>query len=129
MVLDPASGILYVSEDSGNKIRTVSASGWVGTLAGSTVSINGWNFLDGLGTAALLNAPNSAIVFGSPPQLLVSEWGASRLRAVSLPGGVVTSWAGIGAAGYWDGAATLARFRQPGNLAVDASGVVWVADT
>ena len=129
MALEPISNTLYVSEDNGNKIRTITASGWVGTLAGTTASVAGWSYRDALGTAALLNAPNHALVFGSPLSLLVSEWGGGRLRHVSLPDGVVTSWAGTGVGGLWDGPATLARFRNPANTAVDANGVVWLADT
>ena len=44
-------------------------------------------------------------------------------------GGVVSTFAGSGTAGYTDATGTKAEFNEPSGVAVDSSGNVYVADT
>jgi len=91
-------------------------------LAGSVAQGN----VDGTGTAARFNSPN-ALATDSAGNLYVAEYNTVRKIA---PGGVVTTLAGAaGTAGSSDGAGAGARFNQPGGIAVDSAGNVYVADT
>ncbi len=61
--------------------------------------------------------------------LFVADTSANVIRMVT-PGGAVTVFAGTaGNAGSADGTGSAARFNQPGGLALDATGNLFVADT
>ena len=61
-------------------------------------------------------------------RIAVADFGNRRIRAVALDG-TVTTIAGSGATGADDGAALAATFGSPADVAVDAAGDVFVADT
>jgi len=66
---------------------------------------------------------------GNPIDLcLRCDPGSSQVAWTKVPGGCVTTVAG-GAAGFGDGPTATAQFKNPYDLAVSASGVVFVADT
>jgi sugar lactone lactonase YvrE len=115
-----ASGTLYVADHRNHRIRTVTPTGEVDTLAGSTAG-----FADGVATAAQFNLPNS-LVFDASGTLYVSDSGNHRIRAIT-PAGMVTTFAGS-SQGFSDDVATAARFDVPTGLAIDASGTLYVAD-
>ena len=74
----------------------------------------------------------AGIAIGSDDAIYVADAGNHRIRLVSQqPDGsrVVQTLAGDGTASYRDGAGAQARFNNPQGVAVDASGVVYVADT
>ena len=48
---------------------------------------------------------------------------------VSLVQGIVTTFAGNGAAAFSDGVGTGAQFSNPGGMAIDAQGNIYIADT
>jgi DNA-binding beta-propeller fold protein YncE len=58
----------------------------------------------------------------------VADTFTHKIRKVT-PGGVVTTLAGSGALGSTDGPGTAARFNAPSDVAVDAAGNVYVADS
>lgn len=76
-----------------------------------------------------LNAPRG-LAFTPNGDLLVAETGANVIRRVSSSG-AVTVIAGDGMAGFSGdgGAATAAQLNAPEDLAVDPTGVVWIADS
>lgn len=95
----------------------------VTTLAGSTKD----GYADGTGTAALFNNANDLAV-DQQGNLYVSDYGNHRIRKVT-PAGVVSTLAGSGIMGKFDGAGNTAQFDGPAGIAVDAQGLVYVADT
>jgi sugar lactone lactonase YvrE len=115
------SGNVYVADTENNRIRKVSPTGVVTTLAGSGVE----GFSDGIGTAAQFTLPNSVAV-DAAGYVYVADEGNERIRKIS-PAGVVTTLAGS-SRGFADGAAAIAQFNRPHGIAVDASGNVYVAD-
>ena len=60
--------------------------------------------------------------------IFVADTGANVIRKISATG-VVSVLAGDGTAGFRDGPAAQAQFNGPIGIAVDAAGVVYVADT
>src|SRR5262249_22162951 len=61
----------------------------------------------------------------------IADAGNSRIRAAKNQSGAwtVTTVAGNGTAGYADGSGASAEFNNPRDIAVDGTGVLYVADT
>lgn len=118
-----AAGNVYFTDRFAQLVRKVSVAGKVTTLAGRP-QISGST--DGPGAAARFSNPNG-IARDSAGNLYVTSGNA--IRKVT-PSGVVSTVAGSqSSAGTTNGAAGLARFFLPSDVAVDAAGVLYVADT
>ncbi|AYL95827.1 MBG domain-containing protein [Mucilaginibacter celer] len=96
--------------------------GQTSTYAGTGVP----GITDGAATAATFNQPTNtaADLYGN---VYVADYNNNIVRKISS-GGVVTTLAGSGSAGYADGTGAAASFNGPAGLAVDASANVYVAD-
>ncbi|MBI3944918.1 MAG: hypothetical protein HY321_03295 [Armatimonadetes bacterium] len=117
-----SDGAGYVADHENHRIRKI-AGGSVSTLAGSGLA----GGTDGPGTAASLNGPEGIAVNPVDGALIVAERGGQRVRRVDLTGRVTTV-AGSGAAGDADGTGVAARFRAPAGVAVDATGIIYIAE-
>ena len=115
------SGNVYVADANNNKIRKISPAGMVTTLAGST-----FGFSDGLGTAAQFNSPFGIAVDNSG-NVYVADSGNNKIRKIT-PTGLVSTLAGS-TRGFSDGLGNAAQFDDPFNVAIDAIGNVYVADS
>jgi len=119
--LDMAGNLLVAD---GEQIRKVTSAGVVSTLAGLAV---GPGNTDGTGNNARFNYPAGVAVDGVG-DLYVADTGNNTIRQVSSAG-VVHTLAGLaGASGNVDGAGENARFTNPGGLALDNGGTLYVAD-
>ena len=118
-----SSGILYVADRDNNRIRKISSTGVVSTLAGSGTA--GHN--DATGTAARFDRP-SGVVVDSSSNLYVADSENHRIRKITSAG-VVSTFAGSGTAGHNDATGTAAKFNNPTGVAVDSSSNLYVADT
>ncbi|OYU82744.1 MAG: hypothetical protein CFE24_14335, partial [Flavobacterium sp. BFFFF2] len=107
-----ALGNLFVGDKNNYKIREITSSGVVSTLAGSLAS----GATDGIGTAATFSEPTGVSVDASSNVFVADRYNNS-IRKVT-PDGVVSTFA--------DANAGLTR---PSGVAVDASGNVYVADS
>ena len=119
-----ANGNLYVADRGNHVIRRVTPSGQVTTIAGA-VGQSGHR--DGDAAQALFHHPFG---IGVDPwgNVIVSEESNHTVRKIA-PNGRVTTIAGTpGVAGNADGAGNAAAFNRPAFLAVDANGVIWLAD-
>ncbi len=106
---------------SGDQFRCVTTNS-VGTTTTNVTT------LTVAAAAALLQYP-AGIGRDSSGNLYVADASSNTILKITSAG-VVTTFAGSsGSAGSQDGAGTSARFNQPGGVAVDASGNVYVADT
>lgn len=113
-------GNLYVADGGNNRIRKITPSGVVLTVAGSTSG-----YQDGLGTSAKFDYP-SGICIDNNNNLFVTESFGHRIRKIT-PMTVVTTIAGS-TWGYADGQGTNAQFNWPIGICLDVSGNLFVAD-
>ena len=122
-VASNGSGYLWVTDFGRNQVLLLQGDGRlvfpIGTGQGGSQ--------DGSFTSASFNYPGG-LAFGPNGKIYVADMGAQKIRVIDPIGFTVTTLAGSGVAGYLDGAAGTARFSQPTGIAVDANGVVYVAD-
>lgn len=119
-----AFGNIYVADNGNNTVRKILPGGIVTTFAG-TPQVSGSD--DGNGSAARFKAPAGVGVDGSG-NVYVADSGNHTIREIS-PSGFVTTVAGLaGHSDSVDGLAGSARFNSPGDVTIDTSGVVYVAD-
>ena len=133
VAVDGTGDNVYVADEGNNLIRAiVVATGVVSTLAGGG-SAGGTAFgnANGVGSAATFNAV-SGIAIDGDGSIYVGDNFNNNVRVIAAATGFVTTLAGGGAgeidAGYADGVGTSALFANPGPLAVDSAGNVFVAD-
>ncbi|MEV8017279.1 RICIN domain-containing protein [Streptomyces sp. NPDC086554] len=119
-------GALYISEYSNHRIRKITTDGKISTVAGTGSA--GSRGDDGPAALAQLNCPR-ALAVDSADSLYVADAGNHRIRKITADGQVSTV-AGTGVAGFLgDGAdATAARLKSPYGVAVDSTGVLYIAD-
>jgi sugar lactone lactonase YvrE len=124
-VVADASGNLFVSDMDDHTIWKVTAAHQKVLLAGSPGVAGS---ADGPGSQALFSYPAS-LAFDPAGNLVVADSGNHTIRRIA-PDGTVTTLAGTaGQPGSANGVGALARFNGPFGLAVDATGLIYIADT
>lgn len=119
-----SAGNIYVADSVNNAIRKVTPTGVVTTLLGSSGNAGS---ADGALTTASINGPGG-VAIDSSGNIYIADSLNYTIRKIT-PSGTVSTLAGsAGLRGKTDGVGSAARFEDPENLAVDASGNVWVAD-
>ena len=123
--VDPGGNVL-VGEISNATVRRITPGAVVTTLAGLGAN-RGASDLSG--PEARFAAPGSVIV-GAGGDLFVSDVDNRTIRRIRVTDAFVSTFAGLpGQLGMTlDGVGTAARFNQPGALAADAAGNLYVAD-
>ncbi len=123
-----AAGDLFIADSSNARIREVShATGVITTVAGN--GTGGYSGDNGPAAAAELYYPGGVAV-DAVGDLFIGDTNNQRIREVNHANGVITTVAGGTIAYSGDaGLATAAQLYQPGGVAVDAAGDIFIADT
>ena len=126
VALDGA-GNLYIADSGNDRIRKVSATGVITTVAGTGMA--GFSGDGGAATAAQLYSPYGVALDGAG-NLYFADNRNERIRKVDSAG-VITTVAGTGIYGFSGdgGAATAAQLNSPYGVALDGSGNLYIADT
>lgn len=108
--------------------------GWQGSDC-SLTQVKAVTTLAGNGTAGLTNGVGSNATFHEPRGMVTDAAGniyladaANHVIRRITPGGVVTTFAGTGTAGYLDGPGDVAMFHNPSDITRDLEGNFYVAD-
>jgi len=117
-----AAGVLAVADTANNRIRRVTDSGVVTTLAGGTKG-----FADGKGSAARFSNPAGVDTL-TDGTIVVGDGYNNRIRRVT-PDGVVSTIAGTGQQGSADGPVGSATFYKPYGVGAGLKATVYVCDS
>lgn len=119
-------GNLFICDAGNRRIREMSTSGGVTTVAGDGGS--GYSGDGGAATNATISGP-VAVAVDLADNLYISDQSDNRIREVGTDG-IINTLAGTGGSFYSGdgGPAVDAGLYTPGGIAVDASGDVFIAD-
>jgi uncharacterized protein (TIGR03437 family) len=119
-------GNLFIADTDNQRIRKVSTSGIITTVAGNGTP--GFSGDGGPAISALLFNPEGVAV-DEQGNLYIADTGNVRIRKVS-PAGIVTTLAGTGKQQYSGdgGPAVTAQLTGPQGMAVDGQGNLYVSD-
>ncbi|HEY8931508.1 MAG TPA: gliding motility-associated C-terminal domain-containing protein, partial [Mucilaginibacter sp.] len=118
-----AAGNFYVSDFNSNRIRKITNTGTVSTLAGSSAG-----YADGNGSSAKFNGPVGLVV--EPSGIVyVADFNNQLVRRIT-PDGTVSTFAGVkgNTTAPVNGIGTQATFGNPIGLALDYIGDLYVED-
>ena len=123
-------GNLFISSDSHRVLKVTASTNLITVVAGTGSS--GFSG-DGLAaTAATLNYPRG-LALDKSGNIYVADSYNHRIRKITVSTGIITTVAGVGtvlASGAVDNvAATETRLNYPRDIAVDANGNIYIADT
>lgn len=119
-------GNIYVGGFSQSRVRKISPSGVITTVAGTGIA--GFSGDGGPATAAMLSFPTGVVV-DAGGNLLIAVQGNSRVRKVDASGNITTV-AGNGTFGFSGdgGPATQAALDGPWGITVDSVGNIYFSD-
>ena len=120
-------GNVFIADSSNNRIRKVTTSGVMTTVAGTGVA--SFSGEGGAATNARIYSPNG-VAFDASGNLYIADTGNNRIRKVDT-NGIITTVAGKSSAGFSGdgGAATNATLYNPYGITVDTNGNLFIADS
>ena len=120
-------GNLIIADASNSRIRSITPAGQVTTIAGSSLNGSSAGYSDGSALSSRFYLPLGVAV-DSNGTIYVSDSYNVCIRKIS--NGTVSTLAGVaGRSGFSDGNSTTAKFSNPQGIAVDANGILYVADS
>jgi sugar lactone lactonase YvrE len=117
------NGNVYVADLNNRRIRVITPSGAVSTLAGS----DAYGFADGRGSEARFYDPTGLAVDDDGNVYLCDQYN-HRVRRITKDG-VVSTVAGARGNGFADGPGSQAMFKSARGVAADSNGNLYVADS
>ena len=130
VAVDP-SGNVVIADQSNHRVRRITPSGTISTIAGNgagTPQTGAFSGDGGPAVSASLNNP-TAIAFDGAGVLYICDQYNQRIRKVATDG-TITTIAGNGAAGFSGdgGPAISASLNYPGAITLDAAGNIYFND-
>jgi sugar lactone lactonase YvrE len=122
-VATDAQGNVYVSDSFNNRIRKITPSGVVTTIAGNGMP----GYVDGNAADAEFYGPQG-LAIDAQGNIFVADLGNNVIREISAAG-VVSTFSGNGTAGCVNGTAANTELNGPYGMAFDKSGNLYVADS
>lgn len=123
VAVDAAANALYVADERNDLVRVVTLdTQTASTLAGSGLA----GFADGTGAAATFDSVAALDIDRTAGVLYVCDKDNHAIRVVDVATAVVTTLAGgygdgYGNSGALDGVGTMAGFKYPNGIAIDAT--------
>ena len=115
---------LYVADAENHRIRKITPGAVVTTIAGSGASgKEGGGFADGPAAQSRLNTPTELAVTDDGVVYFSDTYG-NRIRKIT-PGGIVSTVAGTGIAGYRDGPAEMAKMNWPRGIVLKGNAILF----
>lgn len=125
------AGNLYIADSFNNVVRFVSAAtGTITTIVGNSAGTSGFSGDGGPATSAQLNNPSDVVLDGAG-NLYIADVFNGVVRKVSAATGTIMTVAGTGGIQGFsgnNGPATSAELGNPGSVAVDSAGNLYIAD-
>jgi hypothetical protein len=122
-----ASGNVLVADFGGSRVRMISPTGDISTIAGNGVAASTGD--GGPASAATVNAP-AGVCKDAAGNIYIAEQNGHRIRKIDVSGNIST-FAGTGSVSYTSGdggPATGASLNHPTSVVADASGNVYIAE-
>jgi Bacterial Ig-like domain (group 3)/NHL repeat len=124
-----ASGNVYIADRHNQRVRMITATGTISTIAGSgTPNFSGSFSGDGASASTATLAKPSGVSVDGAGNLYIADTGNQRIRQVSV--GTIATVAGSGQQGFGgdSGPATSAILNSPRAAFADVSGNLTIAD-
>ncbi len=120
------NGVVYFSDTGNHRIRKISTSGAIETIAGTGSA--GFSGDGGPATSARLSSP-TGLAMDAAGNIYFADSDNHRIRHIT-PSGAIRTIAGTGVAGFSgdDASAISAQLSYPVALALDSSGSIYIAD-
>ena len=125
-VFKDAAGNLYIADRDNNRVRKVSTTGIITTIAG--IGTAGYTGDGGAATAAKLRRPNGVCV-DATGNVYIADENNQVIRKINTAG-IITTIVGNGTSGFLGdgGSALTAELSDPEAVAVDNAGNIYIAD-
>ncbi|QOY88732.1 NHL domain-containing protein [Paludibaculum fermentans] len=137
-----SAGNVYIADQVHHRIRKVSTSGIITTIAGTDTA--SWTGDDAVATSGTLNAP-CGLLIDPTGDIYIADTLNHVIRKITTSTGKISTFAGTNVAGFsgdgdgvdtgtatvtdTDPKATAAQLNRPTALARDSSGNLYIADT
>jgi trimeric autotransporter adhesin len=119
------SGNIYISDLDNHRIRKVTPSGEIVTIAGTGIA--GYSGNNGPATAAQLNEPQGVALDGVG-NIYFTDFGNNRIRKIDLSGTISTIAGGSSGYSGDGGPATAAKLRNPIGICVSATSDIYFTE-